>query len=150
MKLKLCLLALILTACGPASLLRRADRLTKKAIALGAVVKVDTVYITVHDTIPGVTGDTEAFRIGDVDVDTVWVDSIRLIVKHDTVNKIRYEKINVKTPTIIRMVTKPVYITKTITAPPRVDRTWRTVAFTTGGMFLLLGILLVLSSALKR
>lgn len=130
----------VLSSCSPAQkarrYLERADRLEKKAIALGAEVKNDTVYTDVFHpgekttvTIPGPE------RIKDTTI-TVFQDRIKVqyIHHHDTV------KVHVECPgDTIRV---PVTVHRSIVCPdcPK-DRMWKGVGYGAGGVLILLIIL---------
>lgn len=71
-------LAVIVSACGPASKLRRAERLITKAEAYGAKWHVDTLWRTVEISVPEVTTDT-IFKA--TEGDTVFLTKDRLHIQ---------------------------------------------------------------------
>jgi hypothetical protein len=124
----------VLSACGPAAKLRRAQRLENEAIAAGAKVRVDTVFTDVFHPgekttvyLPG------AERIRDT---TVYQDKIKIqyIHHHDTV------KVHVECPPDTIRV--PITVHKSIICPdcPK-DRFFKGVGYGAGGLLILLIIL---------
>lgn len=73
------ILLLLLTACGPLSKLRRAERLINKAELLGAKWHQDTVYVNVRIPIPEVKTDT---ILVSAEGDTVYITKDRLKIKY--------------------------------------------------------------------
>lgn len=142
--MKYIVLAFVLSACGPTWMLQRADKLTKKAIALGAKVQADTIYTTVHDTIR-VAGTSRNVKES---ADTVYVhvdrDSVRVVTRHDTIHHTK--RLEITGPTITRTIRVPYAVTKTISCPPsdKVAPWYRTGFFICGGLLLLLLLFLVL------
>lgn len=117
--IRLLILSLILTSCGPTYKLRKAERLMSQAIAQGAKVKIDTV--TVEKIVPGERVEVR-----------VPVDRI---IRHDTT--IIQDRVKIHFSTVrdtVRMqvdcppdtIRVPVTIHKSIICPdcPR-DRFWK-------------------------
>lgn len=100
---------LLMTSCGPAAKLRRAERLIKKAEAMGAVWHVDTVYTEREIPVPRVQRDTVVVNAPG---DTIYITKERLRVKV----KVQRDSIYVSgecLPDTIK-VNVPVTVTKTI------------------------------------
>jgi len=111
MNIKLLILSLILISCGPAYKLRRAERLIKKAEAMGAVWHVDTVYTERDVPVPRVQRDTVVVNAPG---DTILITKERLRVKV----KVQRDSIYVSgecLPDTIR-ISVPVTVTRTIEA----------------------------------
>jgi hypothetical protein len=72
-------LALILSGCGPAFYLRKSERNLKKAIAKGAIITADTVYIEKQIFVPEVKTDT---IFESQQGDTVVIQKDRLKIKY--------------------------------------------------------------------
>lgn len=70
---------LILSACSANHHLRRSEHHLKKAIAIGAVIKADTVFKFVEIEVPAVSYDT-VFR--SEERDTVFISKDRLKIKY--------------------------------------------------------------------
>lgn len=124
----------VLSSCGPAHQLRKAERLMQKAIANGAKVRVDTVFTDVFHPgekttvyLPGAVRDTTI---------TVYQDKIRIEYRHhhDTV------RVSVVCPPDTLKI--PVVIHKSIICPdcPK-DRFFKGVGYGAGGVLILLIIL---------
>lgn len=139
---KLIIVLFLFTSCGPAYKLRRAEKLIAKAELQGAKWKVDTVFQTIHDTIP-------AFKVDTVLNTRVQIDTIRMlgggeiVIKRDTIR--RTERIQVLGPSIVRTIRVPYTVTKTISAPKenKVAPWWRTAAIIDGVLLLLLLVVIV-------
>ena len=86
MRILIIISALLLTSCGPAAKLRRAERLIRKAEAMGAVWHVDTVFTEREIPVPRVHRDTVVVNAPG---DTIYITKERLRVKvkvsHDSV-----------------------------------------------------------------
>lgn len=117
--MKYLLFIFILCSCGPASQLRRADKLIKKAEALGAVVTRDTVYINKSLIIPVYKHDTVATY--HTLLDTLIVNNEKVItkIKVDTVTKTWYVDQVVKGDTVFIKV--PTKINTDIHAPKQIN-----------------------------
>lgn len=124
----------LLLSCGPAHKLRKAERLINEAIAQGAKVKTDTVYLT--KVIPGDSTVVEVpvEKIVNWTRDTViYQDRIKINwkVRHDTL------RMQVECPPdTIRI---PVTVHRSILCPdcPK-DRMWKGVGMGAGGLLILL------------
>ena len=133
------LILLIFCSCSASRMAQRklakADRLIKQAVALGATIKADTVFI--EKVIPGAqtTVNVPIDRL--IHHDTViYQDRIRLQYRllHDTL------KLSVDCPPDTIRV--PVTIHKAIVAPPcPKDRIWKGIGIGAGAVLLLLIIL---------
>lgn len=104
-------IAMMLASCGSAYKLRRAERLIKKAEAMGAVWHVDTVFTDWEVPVPAVQRDTVILNAPG---DTIFLDKERLrvkvLVRHDSVY------VSGECPPDTIKITVPVTVTKTITA----------------------------------
>lgn len=124
-------LIIVISSCGPAAKLRRAEKLISKAEEMGAVWHVDTVY-----------------QMTPVEIESVRVDSVIVALPGDTVTiekdrlKVKYVRLpgdsvfiegECKGDTIYKAV--PVTVTKTITAKGGIQWWWLLVAVA-GGMIL--------------
>jgi hypothetical protein len=111
--IKILLLCVVLSSCGPGFYLKRSERNLKKAISLGAQVTSDTVYIEKPVFISEVKTDT-VFE--SIEGDTVIIEKDKLKIKY--VN-LPGEKVFIegecKADTVY--VKTPVAINKTIKAP---------------------------------
>lgn len=106
------IIALVIASCGPAAKLRRAERLIKKAEAMGAVWHVDTVFKIVPVTTKLVERDTVLLNVPG-DTITITRDKLRVKVK------VMRDSIYVKgecLPDTIKVIV-PVQVNKTIDAP---------------------------------
>lgn len=104
-------MAAMLASCGPAAKLKRAERLIKKAEAMGAVWHVDTVYADREVPVPRVERDTVVYNVPG---DTIIIEKERLRVKL----KVSHDSIYVSgecLPDTIK-ISVPVTVTKTIHA----------------------------------
>jgi hypothetical protein len=124
----------VLTACGPGAKLRRAERLINQAVAAGAKVKVDTVYV--EKIIPGpettvsVPVDRMVLQLRDT---VIYQDRIKI---HYQLKRDTFRMHVVCPPDTIRI---PVTVHKSIIAPPcPKDRFWKGVGFGAGGLLILL------------
>lgn len=108
--------------------LRKADRLIEQAIALGAVVKRDTIYKEI--IIPGDSTTLVLAGLDRVRDTIIYKDRIKLHIQqnHDTL------RVNVDCPP--DTVRVPVIVKQDIKCPP-LDHTWRTIAL------VLIGVLIV-------
>jgi hypothetical protein len=127
------LLAICLTACGPASKLRRAERLIRKAELQGAEWRVDTVKINVPVFFDRIALDTLLISRPS---DTVYLQKDRLKLKYvklpgDTV----WISAECDSLTIIREV--PVTVTKVLYAPDKGLRWWQLILIGAGAMLVL-------------
>ncbi len=134
---------ILLTSCSPAALLRRADRLTKKAIAKGAIIKNDTIYKIVHDTIQGAAGTSNPVdeKRDTVEVQVPGRGTVQVVTVHDTIHHTKTLTVQLPPITVEKKV--PVTVIKTISAPPsnKVAPWWRTAAII---FFILLAIIVYL------
>jgi hypothetical protein len=117
------LLTLFLLSCGPASKLRRAERLISKAEEKGATWRVDTVYTQVPVIVSQVKKDTVFESLPG---DTVVIEKERLKVKYvklpgDSV----FIEGECKADTVYKEV--PVTVTKTIEAKGGIKWYWLVV-----------------------
>lgn len=146
--LSLLIICLLLSGCADkiTRKLRKADKLMKEAIALGAKVNEDTVYIdrtivtparVTTVTIPGLSTlrDTTIIKYQDR-IKIQWT------IRRDTL----YERIECPQDTI--KTKTPVSITKTINCPDP-PKTWRTVSFVLGGLLLIMLLFAFLTGRLK-
>lgn len=138
------LMLFVLSACGPAAKLRRAERLINEAVAAGAKVKADTVYVEKIIEGPKTTVEVPVDRMVLTLRDTViYQDRIKIHyqLKRDTF------RMQIECPKdTIRI---PVTVTKNIIAPPcPKDKFWKGVGMGAGGVLILL-ILVGLSRLLK-
>jgi hypothetical protein len=113
MKLLILSLCLILAGCGPSFHLKRSEHHLKKAIAKGALIKPETVYVEKKVFIPEVQTDT-IFK--SKEGDTVFISKDRLKLKYvnlpgDSV----FIEGKCESDTVLLKI--PVTITKNITAP---------------------------------
>lgn len=127
------LLTLFLLSCGPASKLRRAERLISKAEEKGATWRVDTVYKEVPLIVSQVKKDTVFESLPG---DTVVIEKERLRVKYvklpgDSV----FIEGECKADTVYKEV--PVTVTKTIEAKGGINWYWLVVVALAG---LLIGL----------
>ena len=141
---RILIVLLLLSACGPAHKLRKAERLMNEAIAQGAKVKTDTVYLTKVIEGPKTTEFIPIDRLRKEYRDTtIYQDRIKLhyVTLHDTL------RLTVDCPTDTIRV--PVTVHKSIICPdcPK-DRMWRGVGFGAGGLLILL-ILFALARLIK-
>lgn len=123
---------LLLVSCGPASKLRRAERLIHKAELQGAVWRSDTAYV--QDTVI-ITGTRVDSLFVPIPGDTVIIQNERLRVKYvrlpgDTV----YISGESLPDTVVRTV--PVAVTKEIHAESAFRWWWLVVAAVLGGVAL--------------
>jgi len=124
----------ILSACGPAAKLRRAERLINEAVAAGATVKADTVFV--EKVVPGPETTVS------VPVDRMVLQLRDTVIYQDRI-KIRYQlkrdtfRMHVECPQDTIRV--PVTIHKSIIAPPcPKDRFWKGFGMGAGALLLLL------------
>jgi len=123
-----------LSSCGPAAKLRRANRLIDQAIAAGATVKTDTVFVTRTVTVPETHFDTVLTKVNFTDTITVEKDKVVTKVKINTVTKEVF--VSTKCPEVTKVVKVPVQVFKTISAG---YTKWRVTWMT--GLGLLLGFI---------
>jgi len=105
---------LLVTACGPASKLRRAKRLIAQAETSGATVVTDTVFKEVPLYVKEMRIDTIVQRVDFRDTITVTKDRVVTRIKIDPVEKTVYVK-TVCPPDTLR-IKVPVVVTKKISA----------------------------------
>jgi len=105
---------LLVTACGPASKLRRAKRLIASAETSGATVVTDTVFKEVPVYVKEIRIDTIVQRVDFRDTITVTKDRVVTRIKIDPVEKTVYVK-TVCPPDTLR-IKVPVVVTKKISA----------------------------------
>jgi hypothetical protein len=103
-----------ISSCGPAGKLRRANRLIDQAVAAGATVKTDTVFVTKTVIVPETHFDTVLTRVNLTDTITVEKDKVITKVKINTVTKEVF--VSTKCPERIKEVKVPVQVFKTISA----------------------------------
>lgn len=129
------LIFFVLSSCGPASKLRRAQRLENEAIAAGAKIKYDTVFTDVFHPgekttvyLPGTVRDTTI---------TIYQDKIKIqyVHRHDTV------RVYVECPPDTIKV--PITIHKSIICPPP-NHTWRTLTLFLAGVLILFVVIVTL------
>lgn len=136
---KLIIILLSLASCGPGYQLKRARINEAKAVAEGAIIKHDTVFITRIDTIVGPSADFPISWINTGHHDTVIVTQhhIKLVqnFKHDTLYRIRV----VCPDSVLR---RRIGETNNTTICPPVDNTWRNSAIG-AGVFILLLIVII-------
>lgn len=87
------ILAIVLVSCGPASKLRRAQKLIDKAIADGAKVKSDTTWTNIKFTSPAITFKTQLENPN-------WQDTVYLTGKDSVQVKIKRVMIPGKKETV--------------------------------------------------
>lgn len=78
---------LLLSSCGPAAMLKRAEKLIAKAESQGAKVKIDTVFITKEIIVPETHFDTVLRQVNFRDTITIIKDKVITRVKINTVSK---------------------------------------------------------------
>lgn len=110
---------LLLCSCGPASKLRRAERLIKAAMADGAKVKTDTVYRDIKFTAPEISFETTLLSPNWND--TLYItgkDSIQVKIKRTPATKSEPEVVYVEAKCPERDVTTsvPVAVNQKISA----------------------------------
>lgn len=105
---------LLVTACGPASKLRRAKRLIASAETSGATVVTDTVFKEVPVYVKEMRIDTIVQRVDFRDTLVVTKDRVVTRIKIDPVEKTVYVK-TVCPPDTLR-IKVPVVVTKKISA----------------------------------
>lgn len=124
-------LVVLLSACGATHKLRKADRLIKQAIALGAVVKADTVY---SESIVYKKGDstTVFVPVKQLKDTVIYKDRIKTSIRivRDTL------KVHVECPSDTIKIKVPVTVTRTIMVPPS-DK-WKIIALTLSAVLILL------------
>lgn len=125
------LFLITLSSCGPAGKLRRANRLIDQAVAAGATVKTDTIFVTKTVVVPETHFDTVLTKVNFTDTITVEKDKVVTKVKINTVTKEVF--VSTKCPERIKEVKVPVQVFKTISAG---YTKWR-VTWMTGLGFLL-------------
>lgn len=108
------LLVFILASCGPASKLRRAQKLIDQAVVAGATVKTDTVFITKTVIVPETHFDTVLTRVNFTDTLVVEKDKAVTKVKINTVTREVF--VSTKCPEVTKVVKVPVQVLKTISA----------------------------------
>jgi len=108
------ILALILSSCGAANQLKRAERLIAKAEAKGAKWSVDTVYVTKEVIVPEVKFDTVIQKVNFTDTLTIVKDNIVTKVKVNTITKEIF--VSTKCPPDTIRIEVPVRIDKSIKA----------------------------------
>lgn len=132
--------AVMMVSCGPASKLRRAEKLINKAEALGAKWHVDTMMVEVPIVVPSVRVDSiVVVKSGD----TVTLEKERLKV---VIKRLRGDTVFVQGECIADTVIKkvPVTIVKTIKAKGGIKWWWLLVALAAGtflGRFVIKAIL---------
>jgi hypothetical protein len=114
MKYLYLILAMLLTSCGPAYYLKRAERNIKKAEMLGAKITPDTVYVTRNIIVPEYQTDTVFERVEFTDTFRLETTKVLTKVKVNYQDRTVYVKSICKADTIIKRV--PVTVTKTIEA----------------------------------
>ena len=128
---------------SPAKKLQKAQRLIDRAIQLGAVVEVDTIFIEKSILIPSIDHDTIVERVNFRDTITITKDKLITRVKIDTVNHSIFIETKMPADTII--VEVPAAINNKIQAGYTV---MQTILFTIGGFGI--GLLTTLVIALFK
>lgn len=109
------MLAFLLSSCGVNHHLRKAEKHLRKAEALGAKVKADTLWRTLEIPVPVIEFDTvlrvDHFR----DTITVQNDKVVTRLKYDTITKMMYMSSEC-TPDTIK-IKVPVIVNKEIKSP---------------------------------
>lgn len=108
----LILLAILITSCSPNRLLKRAERLTNKAIAKGGVVQSDTIFTDRTILIPEHHTDTLIQVKNFTDTIRLENERIKWKVKVNTVEKTVFVDAKCKADTVIIRV--PVEVTRTV------------------------------------
>lgn len=124
---------LLLVSCGPAWHLKQARKHELKAIAKGAEVKADTVYVDREVIVPEIKFDTVLREVNFNDTITVEKEKVVTKLKINTVTKEIF--IETKCPPDTVKIRVPVTIEKTITAKGGLKWWWLLVAVA-GGMIL--------------
>jgi hypothetical protein len=133
------ILLVLLTSCGPAYKLKRAQKLIAQAEASGAKVKSDTTYVMASLHVPGVATSIvnpvsyNLYRIKGKDT-TIYKDRVKIQFKDSL--------IYVQCPDSTAKAKLPVAVTQEIQCPPNSDK-WKWIALT-------LGITLIASIIIKK
>jgi len=110
--MKYLIVLLLACSCSPNGLLKRADRLTKRAIEKGAIVNNDTVYTDRTVYFPEYRTDTLYMAVNFTDTLRLETERIKWKVKVNDVLKTVYVDVACKADTVIIRV--PVEVIKTI------------------------------------
>lgn len=108
------LLVFILSGCGPAHHLRKAEKHLKKAELKGADVSADTLWKTMNVPVPIVQFDTLLQRVNFRDTITVEKDKIITKIKYDTITRSMFVSSKAERDTI--KIEVPVIVNRTIKA----------------------------------
>jgi len=108
------LLLIILTSCGPAYYLKRAERNLKKAEMLGAKITPDTVYATRSIIVPEYKVDTVFKQVEFTDTLRLETTKVLTKVKVNYQDRMVYVNSICKADTVIKRI--PITVTKTIEA----------------------------------
>ena len=105
----------LMTGCGVNYNLRRRDYHERKAIALGAIVKADTLWKTMEVLVPELKTDTVLKSVSFKDTITVSKDRIVTRIKYDTINRTLFISTDCPPDTI--RIKVPVTVNKVIKSP---------------------------------
>ena len=130
------ILAVVLLGCGPNYYLKKAERATRKAIELGAKVRVDTVYKEVQLFIPETKHDTIVKYKTLKDTIRIETEKVKWKIKVNEVEKTVYVDGTIKKDTV--KVNVPVQVFKTISSGISMGKliTWSIVSAVLGGFIL--------------
>jgi hypothetical protein len=124
------LILVLLTSCGPAWHLKQARKHELKAIAKGAEVKTDTIYITKEVIVPEIKFDTVLRQVNFNDTIVVEKEKVITRVKVNTVTKEIY--VETKCPADTVKIEVPVTIKKEIKVKGGIKWWWLIIAAAAG------------------
>jgi hypothetical protein len=130
------LVAFILSSCGPNFYLKRAERATRKAIELGAKIRVDTVFKEVSFFTPESRMDTVVKYRTLKDTLRIETEKIKWKIRVNEVEKTVFVDGVVKRDTI--KVTVPVQVVREVSSGIGIGKLvlWSIVSAVLGGLFL--------------
>lgn len=137
-KLLKLIILLGLFACGPAHDLKKADRLIKRAIAHGAIIKADTVFVDKEIQIPGEKTTITIPGITRLRDTTIYQDRIKIHyqLRHDTLKEF------IECPDTVFIVKEALAVNNQIICPPK-DNRWKWIAIS---LFALIVVAITINS----